>query len=105
MNFYDTGGVIKYMRKNKIQKLSIVALTGLVAVSAYAWLNNSEIQTGTNYIKPGTISIIFDNEANAITLNGSEAIPATNQYALDTYTPYTFKVKNDVTSMQNTILD
>lgn len=83
------------MRKNKIQKLSIVALTGLVAVSAYAWLNNAEIQTGTNYIKPGTISIIFDNEANAITLNGSEAIPATNQYALDTYIPYTFKVKND----------
>lgn len=83
------------MRKNKIQKLSIVALTGLVAVSAYAWLNNSEIQTGTNYIKPGTISIIFDNEANAITLNGTEAIPSTAQYALDTYTPYTFKIRND----------
>lgn len=83
------------MTKNKIKKLSIVALTGLVAVGAYAFIKDSRVQSGTNLIKPGVISITFDNEANAISLSGNDAIPMRAEYAKSNITPYKFDIVND----------
>ena len=83
------------MTKNKIKKLSIIALTGLVAVGAYAFIKDSRVQSGTNLIKPGVISITFDNETDAISLSGNEAIPMSDEYAKNNITPYKFYIVND----------
>lgn len=83
------------MIKNKIKKLSIVALTGLVAVGAYAFIKDSRVQSGTNLIKPGVISITFDNEADAISLSGNETIPMSNDYAKANLVSYKFNIVND----------
>ena len=82
------------MKKNS-KKIAALALVGLVSVSAYAWLNNSEVQIGTNYIKPGQISIKFDNELNAIALAAPDSIPMTHDYAKGNLTAYTFDIVND----------
>lgn len=84
------------MRKNKIQKISIVALTGLIAgASALAFLNTSEVQSGTNMIKPGQISIMFDNETDAIVLSQNTAIPMSDDYAKANLVSYKFDIVND----------
>lgn len=82
------------MKKNS-KKIAALALVGLVSVSAYAWLNNSETQVGTNYIKPGQISIMFNNELNAIALAAPDSIPMTHDYAKGNLTAYTFDIVND----------
>lgn len=84
------------MTKNKIKKIGTLALVGLVSLGAYAWLNSSEIQAGTNYIKPGQISIMFDNESDAIALTAANgAIPMTHDYAKANLTSYKFDIVND----------
>lgn len=84
------------MRTNKIQKISIVALTGLiVGASALAFLNTSELQSGTNMIKPGQISIMFDNETDAIVLSQNTAIPMSDDYAKANLVSYKFDIVND----------
>ena len=82
------------MKKNS-KKIAALALVGLVSVSAYAWLNNSDVQIGTNYIKPGQISIMFNNELNAIALAAPDSIPMTHDYAKGNLTAYTFDIVND----------
>lgn len=83
------------MTKNKIKKLSIVALTGLVAVGAYAFIKDSRVQSGTNLIRPGQISIQFTNESDSVALSGNTAIPMSDSYAKTNLVSYKFDIVND----------
>lgn len=83
------------MTKNKIKKLSIVALTGLVAVSAYAFIKDSQVQSGINLIRPGQISIQFTNESDSVALSGNTAIPMSDSYAKTNLVSYKFDIVND----------
>ena len=83
------------MTKNKIKKLSIIALTGLVAVGAYAFIKDSRVQSGTNLIRPGQISIQFTNESDSVALSGNTAIPMSDDYAKANLVSYKFDIVND----------
>lgn len=92
------------MKKNKTKKLLPIALVGLLTIGASAWLTNIEEAKETNLIKPGTMTVVFDNEKTVIGgVEGTEdisvqnVIPQTQAYAAANNDYYTFTIDNDST--------
>ena len=84
------------MNKKNFKKAGVGLLVSALFVGgAYAWLKNTETATKTNQIKAGSASIKFDNQLNAISLAGNDAIPMTQVYAVENTTIYTFDIVND----------
>lgn len=81
--------------KKNVKKAGVGLLVSAVAIGgAFAWLTNSDIATKHNDIKVGSLKIIFDNQADVITLTANEAIPMTAEYAYEALTPYSFTINN-----------
>lgn len=92
------------MKKNKTKKLLPIALVGILTIGASAWLTNIEEAKETNLIKPGTMTVVFDNEKTVIGgVEGTEdisvqnVIPQTQAYAAANNDYYTFTIDNDST--------
>lgn len=87
-------------QKKLKKKILPVALSGLIVISATAWMTNKETQTSVNTIKVGTIDLKFTDSDNIvrknITLQGNKSIPMTNQFAIDDddVPTYQFALKN-----------
>lgn len=81
--------------KNKLKKLIGVLLICLVTISAAAYLTTKSVATKPNVIRPGTIKVVFDNEAEEI--NITDVMPMTKDYAATNMPYHTFTIDNDGT--------
>ncbi len=104
---------VKYKRDPKKYALLIVAIIGLFSMlvgSSYAYLTYVSETDHSTTIEAGTLALEFENETNAISLDG--AVPRTDSEGLRESEAYNFTIKNSgtipatyVVSIENTCSD
>ena len=86
---------IKYKKDPKkfvVATLGILLAFSALVGSSYAYLTYVSKTDNTTVISAGTLALTFNNESNAITLEG--ALPITDEEGLEGTTEYTFDIKN-----------